>query len=167
MHARIDSPALTVPGALENLQGLAKAIKKTGVPEHHALSRPAARKPDQRLQHLRRPPLPRARMAGEHDERIFLVGAWREARLLQRRGARSACADRGRPPVWPIARTQSRTRLWEGGPSGATTNTSSARSSLAIASINTWNRINALTRQISGEWIGKWLGSTSAADTAA
>ena len=29
MHARIESPALTVPGALEALQGLSNAVSRT------------------------------------------------------------------------------------------------------------------------------------------
>jgi hypothetical protein len=28
---------------------------------------------------------------------------------------------------------------------------------LSIAAINAWNRINAATRQITGEWVGKWI----------
>ena len=38
---------------------------------------------------------------------------------------------------------------------------------LGIASINTWNRLNAVTRQILGEWVGQWLaGSTTASEAA-
>ena len=28
---------------------------------------------------------------------------------------------------------------------------------VAIAAINAWNRINAATRQITGEWVGQWV----------
>jgi AhpD family alkylhydroperoxidase len=28
---------------------------------------------------------------------------------------------------------------------------------LAIAAINTWNRLNVATRQISGEWVSRWI----------
>jgi alkylhydroperoxidase family enzyme len=28
---------------------------------------------------------------------------------------------------------------------------------LAIAGINTWNRINATTRQITGKWVEQWI----------
>jgi hypothetical protein len=28
---------------------------------------------------------------------------------------------------------------------------------LAIAAINAWNRLNVTTRQIGGEWIGRWV----------
>ena len=38
---------------------------------------------------------------------------------------------------------------------------------LAISAINTWNRLNAVTRQVSGEWIGDWLASRSEATEAA
>jgi hypothetical protein len=28
---------------------------------------------------------------------------------------------------------------------------------LAIAGINTWNRLNVTTRQISGDWVSQWI----------
>ena len=31
---------------------------------------------------------------------------------------------------------------------------------LAIAAINTWNRLNVTTRQISGPWVGQWVASS-------
>lgn len=31
---------------------------------------------------------------------------------------------------------------------------------VAIASINAWNRINAATRQITGEWVDEWVSQT-------
>jgi hypothetical protein len=34
---------------------------------------------------------------------------------------------------------------------------------LAIATINAWNRINATTRQITGEWINQWIPSSQGA----
>jgi hypothetical protein len=33
---------------------------------------------------------------------------------------------------------------------------------IAIASINAWNRINATTRQISGEWISRFVSPRQA-----
>ena len=79
MHARIESPALTVPGALEALQKLSDAVRQTGIPET-TLS----------LVELRASQINgcsicvdihsrELRIAGEPDERIFLVAAWREA----------------------------------------------------------------------------------------
>ena len=31
---------------------------------------------------------------------------------------------------------------------------------LAIAAINTWNRLNVTTRQISGSWVGQWVAAS-------
>lgn len=30
---------------------------------------------------------------------------------------------------------------------------------VSIASINAWNRINAATRQVTGEWVGQWVNA--------
>lgn len=38
---------------------------------------------------------------------------------------------------------------------------------VAIASINAFNRVNAVTRQVSGELVGQWLGSRQPAERAA
>jgi hypothetical protein len=32
---------------------------------------------------------------------------------------------------------------------------------ISIATINTWNRINATTRQIAGEWVEQWIAKQS------
>jgi hypothetical protein len=37
---------------------------------------------------------------------------------------------------------------------------------LAIAAINAWNRINATTRQITGEWVGQWVSQAGAVSPA-
>lgn len=41
--------------------------------------RPPARQPDQRLQRLHRDALPGDEKAGESDERVFAVAAWRDS----------------------------------------------------------------------------------------
>src|SRR5215467_14932181 len=78
MDARIPNPALSVPGAMEALQGLSKAAAKTGVPPV-VLDLVALRASqingcsvcvDLHWRDLRR--------KGESDERIFSVAAWRE-----------------------------------------------------------------------------------------
>jgi alkylhydroperoxidase family enzyme len=38
---------------------------------------------------------------------------------------------------------------------------------VAIASINAWNRINAATRQITGEWVDQWITRPEPASQAA
>ncbi|MDE3026516.1 MAG: carboxymuconolactone decarboxylase family protein, partial [Acidobacteriota bacterium] len=82
MHARIDSPALTVPGALEALQGLGSAARKAGLPET-TLSLVELRASqingcsvcvDMHSHELA--------LAGEPQERISTIAVWREARYF-------------------------------------------------------------------------------------
>lgn len=165
MHARIESPALTMPGALEALQKLSDAVRQTGIPES-TLS----------LVELRASQINgcsicvdihsrELRIAGEPDERIFLVAAWREApyytdaerAALALTEAATRLADR--PDAVPdelwdeVARHYDEQQL--------------AGLVLLIASMNAWNRINAVTRQISGAWIGDWLAGRAEASVAA
>jgi AhpD family alkylhydroperoxidase len=79
MEARMKNPAMVVPDALEHLLDLAKATKKVGVPPRTA-----------DLVHLRASQINGCsycvdmhardlKKAGETDERVFAVAAWREA----------------------------------------------------------------------------------------
>ena len=95
--------------------------------------------------------------AGEPDARINAVAAWRDASYfteaeraaLALTEAATRLADRSDPvpdDVWDdAARHYDEPQL--------------AALVLAIASINTWNRLNVATRQISGEWVGQWLAT--------
>jgi AhpD family alkylhydroperoxidase len=89
--------------------------------------------------------------AGEPDERILAVAAWREApyftdaerAALALTEAATRLADRPDPvpdEVWEEA-----TRHYDEQELAALV--------LAIAAINAWNRINGATRQIGGEWV--------------
>jgi len=165
MHARIESPALTVPGALEALQKLSDAVTQTGIPET-TLS----------LVELRASQINgcsicvdihsrELRIAGEPDERIFLVAAWREApyytdserAALALTEAATRLADRSdavSDELWEeVSRHYDEQQL--------------AGLVLLIASMNAWNRINAVTRQVSGAWIGGWLEGRAEASEAA
>ena len=165
MHARIESPALTVPGALEALQKLSDAVGQTGIPET-TLS----------LVELRASQINgcsicvdihsrELRIAGEPDERIFLVAAWREApyytdserAALALTEAATRLADRSDAvsvELWEeVSRHYDVQQL--------------AGLVLLIASMNAWNRINAVTRQVSGAWIGGWLEGRAEASEAA
>ena len=152
IEARIKNPALTVPGAMQALQALGMAEKKGGVPPRTL-----------DLIHLRASQINGCsvcvdmhsrdlKKAGEPDERIFAVSAWREMPYF-------TDAERA-----ALALTEAATRLsdrtdpvpdeiWD---EAARHYDEQALSSLviAIALINFWNRINATTRQIAGEWKG-------------
>ena len=165
MHARIESPALTVPGALEALQKLSDVVGQTGIPET-TLS----------LVELRASQINgcsicvdihsrELRIAGEPDERIFLVAAWREApyytdserAALALTEAATRLADRAdavSDELWEeVSRHYDEQQL--------------AGLVLLIASMNAWNRINAVTRQVSGAWIGGRLEGRAEASEAA
>jgi len=79
MHARMQNPVMVVPAAMQALQTLAASIRKSGVPERTL-----------ELVNLRASQIngcsacvdihPRlAKKAGETDERLFAVAAWRES----------------------------------------------------------------------------------------
>jgi AhpD family alkylhydroperoxidase len=165
MHARIESPALGVPGALPALQALAAAVREAGLAETTVA-----------LVELRASQINgcsiccdihsrQLELAGEPAHRVHLVAAWRESpyfndaerAALALTEAATRLADRGDAvpdDVWDeAARHYDERRL------GALV--------LAIATINAWNRINAATRQITGEWVGQWLAQTETAGSAA
>jgi AhpD family alkylhydroperoxidase len=93
--------------------------------------------------------------AGEPDERVIMVGAWKEApyfsdaerAALALTEAATRLADRSDPipdEVWDeAARHYDESQL--------------AGLVVAIASINAWNRLNAVTRQITGVWVDRWI----------
>jgi AhpD family alkylhydroperoxidase len=149
------NPAMTVPGAMEALQQLGAAARTAGVPATtlHLIEVRASQINGCSVcldMHSRE-----LKAAGEPDERIFMVGAWREApyfsdaerAALALTEAATRLADRSDPipdEVWEqAARHYDESQL--------------AGLVLAIASINAWNRINAATRQITGEWVEQWV----------
>jgi AhpD family alkylhydroperoxidase len=155
MHARIDNPALTVPGALKPLQEIASAVKQAGVPDTTLY-----------LVELRASQINgcgvcvdihsrELKLAGEADDRINTVAVWRdvsyfteaERAALALTEAATRLPDRPDPvpdDVWDdAARHYDEAQL--------------AALVLAIASINAWNRLNVTTKQIGGEWVGQWV----------
>src|SRR5260370_16915255 len=79
MEARLKNPAALVPGAMQAIQGLIGAVQKAGTPPEVL-----------QLAHLRASQIngcaacidggvKHAKQAGESDERLFTVSAWREA----------------------------------------------------------------------------------------
>jgi AhpD family alkylhydroperoxidase len=164
MQARIENPALTVPGAMAALQKLGAAIKQTDLPATtlYLIELRASQINgcgvcvDMHSRELQ--------AAGEPDERIFALAAWREApyysdaerAALALTEAATRLADQPDPvsdEVWEeAARHYDQPQL--------------AALVVAIAAINAWNRLNAATRQISGDWVGQFVSEQSVGQAA-
>jgi AhpD family alkylhydroperoxidase len=149
------NPVMILPAAMEALQQLGAAARSGGVPESTLYLIEARASQingcsvclDMHSRELR--------AAGDSDERIAMVGAWREApyysdaerAALALTEAATRLADRSDPipdEVWgEAARHYDETQL--------------AGLVVAIAGINAWNRINATTRQVTGDWVRQWV----------
>lgn len=154
MEPRIPNPALSVPGVLDALQALGGAAVNDGLP-----------KTTVNLVHLRASQINgcavcidmhtrAAKKAGETDERLLTVAAWREApyftdaerAALALTEAATRLADRANPVPDEVfaeaARHYDEPAL--------------AALVVQIAAINAWNRLNVTSRQIAGEWTAQW-----------
>jgi AhpD family alkylhydroperoxidase len=164
MQPRIDSPAQTVPGAMQALLKLGSAIQRAGVPAttRYLLELRASQINGCSIcvdMHSRE-----LKAAGEPDVRINAVAAWRETpyftdaerAALALTEAATRLADRPNPvpdEVWDeAARHYDEAQL--------------AALVISIATINTWNRINAATRQITGEWVEQFINREPARQAA-
>jgi AhpD family alkylhydroperoxidase len=148
MTARMTNPAFAVDGAMDALQSLAKATRRARLPLQIELI------------HLRASQIngcsvcadmhaKSARAAGESEERVFAIGAWRdtpyfsdaERAALALTEALTRLADTADPvpdEIWDAAAEHfDETQL------GALV--------IEIAQINLWNRLNVATRQIVGD----------------
>jgi AhpD family alkylhydroperoxidase len=151
MQSRITNPAGLFPDAMQALLALSSAVEKSGLSP--ILSG---------LVHLRISQVNgcsvcvdlgwrQLKKAGEKDERIFAVSAWRDAPYFTE-GERAALAlaeaatrvaDRPDPvpdDVWNEAALHFSEREL-------------AALTLSIALTNVWNRLNITTRQVAGEWL--------------
>ena len=148
MQPRMTNPAMVVPDALQALLALGKSAKKGGVPSRTAF-----------LVHLRASQINgcsycvemhsrELKQAGEPDERIFAVAAWREApyftdaerAALALTEAATRLSDRPDPvpdEIWEEA-----VRHYD--------EPALAALIIEIALINVWNRLNVTTRQLAG-----------------
>jgi AhpD family alkylhydroperoxidase len=150
IQARMKNPAMILPESMQAIQALIAATRKGDV---------AAKTLE--LVHLRVSQIngcsfcvhsgaQHARKAGESDERIFAVAAWRDAPSFTD-AERAALAlaehvtrlsDRADPvpdDVWNEARRHYDDRAM-------------SALLLHIALVNVFNRINVPTRQVAGEW---------------
>ena len=165
MHARMSNPAMIVPQAMQALHALGAATEKGGVPSR-----------TRDLVHLRASQINGCsvcvdmhsrdlKRAGETDERLFAVAAWRDApyftdaerAALALTEAATRLSDRADPvpdEIWEeAARHYDEPAL--------------AALIISIALINVWNRLNVTTRQVAGEWANSaaartWLEGRSA-----
>ncbi|MGH3857604.1 MAG: carboxymuconolactone decarboxylase family protein [Pseudonocardiaceae bacterium] len=150
MQARMSNPAMILPDAMQAIQFLNSATEKGGVPP-----------PTLGLVHLRASQINGcsacvdsgtrgARKAGETDERLFAVAAWRDAPYF-------TDAERA-----ALALTEAVTRLsdqtdpvpdeiWEEA-ARHYDEPALAALILAIATTNFFNRLNVTTRQVAGAW---------------
>jgi AhpD family alkylhydroperoxidase len=165
MQPRIKNPALTMPGVMDALQTLGAAAEEAGVPETtlYLLQLRASQINGCSVcvdMHTRE-----LKAAGEPDARIFTVAAWRETpyftdaerAVLALTEAATRLADR--PDAVPDEVWEEAARHYD--------ERQLAGLVVAIASINVWNRLNATTRQVTGEWVEKWINVGESAARAA
>jgi AhpD family alkylhydroperoxidase len=160
MQPRIENPVMTIPGAMGALQRLGAVVRHAGLPEttlylielRASQINGCAVCADMHSRELK--------AAGESDERIFTLAAWRETpyfsdaerAALALTEAATRLADRPDPvsdEIWEEA-----ARHYDEAQLGALV--------LAIAGINAWNRINAATRQITGDWVSQLIAQPTA-----
>ena len=158
MQARIRNIAIIVPEAMQALLALGASTLEAGVPQRTL-----------GLIHLRASQIngcslcvdmhPRyLKQAGESDERLFAVAAWREApyftdaerAALALTEAVTRLSDRPDPvpdAIWTEAAQNYDERAL-------------AALVIAIATINAWNRLNVATRQPAGSVPTNWQPAT-------
>lgn len=148
MQARMTQPAMLIPDAYKAMMTLSKAAHVDSLPEHI-----------HELVHLRVSQINgcgvcvemhgrMAKKAGETDQRLFSVAAWRdtpyftdaERAALELAESVTRIADRGdavQDAVWDEAARHYDEKALAG-------------LLLTISAINVWNRLNAATRQVAG-----------------
>lgn len=150
MQARMNNPAMILPDAMQAVQALQAAVQKGDVPPKTLA-----------LVHLRASQINgcsacvdagarHARKAGDSDERLFAVAAWRDApyfsdperAALALTEAVTRLSDRPDPvpdEIWnEAARHYDEKGL--------------AALILSIATTNVFNRVNVTIRQVAGAW---------------
>ncbi len=148
MTARMTNPAFAVAGAMDGLNALSQAISRARVP----ISR--------ELMHLRASQIngcsvcvdmhaKAAHKAGESDERVFCVAAWRETPYFSE-AERSALALTEVLTRLADRAEQVPDALWDAAAEHFD-ETQLGALVLDIATVNLWNRLNIATRQVVGE----------------
>ena len=151
MQARMQHPAMAVPGAMKALIALSETTKQAGIPTT-----------TMELVHLRASQINGCsvcvhghardlRKAGESDDRLFAVAAWRDAPFFtDPERAALALAE----AVTRIADTPDPVSDEVYAEAAAHYDEAQlAALILGISAVNVWNRLNAATRQVAG---GAW-----------
>ena len=151
LESRIANPAFALPGAMDALLAMNKAISRVRISPRtlELMYLRASQIKGCGVCAVQHPKI--ARKLGETDDRIFAVAAWREAPFftdaeraaLRLTEAVTRIADTADPvpdSVWEeAARHYDEQEL--------------AALVLSIATVNVWNRLNVATRQVAGqEW---------------
>jgi AhpD family alkylhydroperoxidase len=158
MQSRISSPALSVPSVLDALQSLSNAANEAA--DRSGLPRTTLELVSLRASqingcavcldmHTRG-----AKKAGETDERLFTLAAWRdtpyftdaERAALALTEAGTRLADQAEPVRDAVFDEASKHYDEQ----------ALAALVVCIAAINTWNRLNVITGQETGEWTAQW-----------
>jgi AhpD family alkylhydroperoxidase len=161
MQARIKNPALSVPGALQALRDLGDSASTAGIPEttlYMAQLRASQINGCSVCVDIHSREL---ELAGESSERIHTVAVWRETPYF-------SDAERA-----ALALTEATTRLADN-PDAVSdelwaeaarhySEPQLAALVVAIATINAFNRINAATRQITGQFVARLVETKQAA----
>jgi AhpD family alkylhydroperoxidase len=150
MEQRMNNPAMVIPEAMGGIQALMKSTYRSGIPQETLA-----------LSHLRASQIngcsscvesgtAAARKAGESEERLAAVAAWRDAPYFSE-AERSALALTeavtrlaDRPDPVPDA-------VWDEAASHFD-EAELAALLLSIATTNVFNRLNVPTRQVAGAW---------------
>jgi AhpD family alkylhydroperoxidase len=152
MQARMGHPAMIVPGAFDALLALSGAAQQTGVPKTTldlAILRASQINGCSVCVHMHARDL---RKAGESNERIDTVAAWRDAPFftgperaaLALAEAVTRLADRPDPVPDEVYRAAAE-HYDEQQLAGVI---------LAVSAVNVWNRLNAATAQVAGAYEG-------------
>jgi AhpD family alkylhydroperoxidase len=158
MQSRITNPALSVPGVIDALQSLSEAAGKAA--DEAGLPRKTMDLVNLRASQINGCAVcldmhnRGAKKAGETDERLFTLAAWRDAPYF-------TDAERA-----ALALTEAGTRLADQSDpvSDAVFDEAAkhyeepalAALVVCIAAINAWNRLNVITGQQAGEWTAQW-----------
>jgi AhpD family alkylhydroperoxidase len=150
MQARMNNPVLVLPETLDALIALGKAVSKGGIPvstlELVNLRASQINSCGVCIQMHSRD----AKKGGETDERLFGLAAWRDAPYYTdaERAAFALTEAMTRLSDHPEAVSD---EIWAEA-SQHYDEVALASLVVAIASINTWNRINNATRQVAGSF---------------